>query len=370
MKHSTKLFSVFGIDIKLHFSWWFVFILIAWSLSVSFFPQFFPDLSTKMYWSMGITASLLLFVSVLLHELSHSLIAKARRIKVESITLFFFGGVAGITREKMRPSSEFFMAIAGPIFSLLLAGAFFLLYKYNGNLFLTAISFYLYQLNFILAIFNLIPGFPLDGGRAFRAILYAYYKDLRKATRIAVKGGKFFAGILVVLGIFALFQGIGGGLWFVVLGGFLYYIAGMSYDQVVLREILIKIKVKEIMVKKFIKLKPEMKFSLFLKKYANSDKEVFMVKGKNFAGILDLNKVNKMPSKMQEMIQLKQIALPLSKVKKLNVDDNLYYALRRFTEQNLDILPVMKGDKILGLVRKSTLTHRLVWSLKFGDIKN
>ncbi len=119
---STKIFTIFGIDIKLHFSWWIVVVLLAWILSTSFFPQFFPDQTTKTYWTMGIIASLLLFVSVLLHELSHSLVAKARNIRVESITLFFFGGVAGITKEKMKPSSEFLMAIAGPIFSLLLLG--------------------------------------------------------------------------------------------------------------------------------------------------------------------------------------------------------------------------------------------------------
>ena len=194
MNNSMKIFRVFGIDIKLHFTWWFVFALIAWSLSSAFFPHYFPDQTQTMYWSMGITASLLLFVSVLLHELSHSLVARAKNIKVESITLFFFGGVAGITKEDMKPSSEFLMAIAGPLFSLVLAGIFFVIWKINGNVFWTAITYYLWQLNLILALFNLVPAFPLDGGRAFRAILRAYFKDLKKATRIAVIGGKLFAG--------------------------------------------------------------------------------------------------------------------------------------------------------------------------------
>jgi Zn-dependent protease len=366
MDRSIKIFKIFGIDVKLHISWWFVFVLIAWSLSEAFFPQFFPEQTTVMYWLMGLSASLLLFVSVLLHELSHSLIAKAKGIKVESITLFFFGGVAGITKEDMKPMSEFFMALAGPAFSLLLAGFFYFIYLLNVNLFLTAISFYLYQLNLILALFNLVPGFPLDGGRALRAILYAYYKDLRKATYIAVKGGKFFAILLMVLGVYGIFSGIGTGLWFIFLGGFLYFIAGMSYEQVVIREVLSKIKVKELVDKKFIKVSPKMKFSVFIKSYINSDKEIFLVKDKTFEGLVDLKKVEKMSNKMQQMVVIKQISVPLSRIKKLSLNDNAYLAFRLFTEQNLDVLPVMNKNKIIGLVRRKNLMHRLVWSLKFS----
>ncbi|MBT4110958.1 site-2 protease family protein [Candidatus Woesearchaeota archaeon] len=368
MRGSTKLFRIFGIDIKLHFTWWFVFALLAWSLSASFFPEFFPDLSKEMYWSMGITASLLLFVSVLLHELSHSLVAKAKRIKVESITLFFFGGVAGITREDMKPSSEFQMAIAGPIFSLLLAGVFYLVNQNGFSVFITAISFYLYQLNLILAVFNSIPAFPLDGGRAFRAILYWYFKDLRKATKIAVSIGKFFAGFLIVLGVIGLFNGIGAGLWFVFLGGFLFFIAGASYEQVAMREVLADIRVKELLKKKYAKLSPSMKFVDFVKKYANKDEEVFIVKGKGFVGIIDLKQINKMPVKMQEMIKLKQVSIPLHQIKTLGSKDSAYTAFRKFAETGLEILPVMDGKKVLGVVSKKSVMHRLVWEFKFGKL--
>ena len=232
MRGAHTLFRIFGIDIRLHFSWWFIFILLTWSLSTSFFPQFFPGQTQMMYWTMGILSSLLLFISVLLHELSHSLVAMAKNIKVESITLFFFGGVAGIEKEDMEPSAEFMMAIAGPLFSLLLAGIFYFINTHNGNILLSAITSYLYQLNFVLAVFNLVPGFPLDGGRAFRAILFAYYKDLKKATRIAAAGGKVVAGLLIVLGLFGMVTGTGGGLWFILLGVFLYFLAGMSYEQI------------------------------------------------------------------------------------------------------------------------------------------
>jgi len=361
-----KLFKVFGIDIKLHFSWWFVFILIAWMLSGSFFPQFFPGHTLIMYWTMGITASLLLFVSVLLHELSHSLVAKTKHIGVESITLFFFGGVAGITREDMKPSSEFQMAIAGPLFSFLLAGIFFLIHKYDVHFFITAITDYLFKLNLILAIFNMIPAFPLDGGRALRAILHAYYKDLKKATHIAATGGKFFAGFLVFLGIFSLISGAGNGLWFIFLGAFLYFIAGMSNEQVVIKDVLRDIKIKELIHKKVIKLKPKMLFSDFVKKYSNTEHETFLVKDKHFSGILDTKRIEKMPFKMQGMLKLEQVSLPFSQVKTLKADDNAYTAFRSFMEQNLEILPVMNQGKFLGIVTRKSVLHRMVWGLKYG----
>ena len=276
MKGSIKLFSIFGIDVQLHFSWWFVFAFLTWSLSTSFFPHYFPGFDTQWYWVMGMVSVVLLFVSVLLHELSHSLVARYHQIKVENITLFFFGGVASINDEDMKPGSEFLMAIAGPLFSLVLAGFFFLIHKFNGNPFWTAITFYLYQLNFVLGLFNLVPGYPLDGGRAFRAVLYRYYKDLKKATRIAVLGGRFFALFLIFVGVMSMFSSSGGGLWFIFLGGFLYFIAGVSYEQVLLKDALNQIPIMGLLTKDYVTLEPSTRFSAFLEEYLDNDQDIFL----------------------------------------------------------------------------------------------
>jgi len=366
MNSSWRIGRIFGIDIKLHLTWWFVFVLIIWSLSSSFFPEFFPGYDVKTYVIMGIVATILLFLSVLLHELSHSVVAKSRNIKVESITLFFFGGVAGISDEDIPPASEFLMAIAGPLFSLVLKGIFFLLMTFSQNLFLVAISFYLYQLNFVLALFNLIPGFPLDGGRALRALLNWHYHDLRKATQIAVFGGKIFAGILIFFGIVQLWAQTSTGLWLLFLGGFLYVIANASYEQVIFKEVLNKISVKELMTKKVNLLSPKMKFSDFTQKYSNSEQEVFIVKDKNFSGILDSRRIQKTSREAQERMILQQLALPLSAVRGLQETDNAYQAFKRFVEENLEILPVSKKEKISGYITRKVLTHRLIWSLKYG----
>jgi len=343
-----------------------VFVLLTWSLSTTFFPYFFPGFTQVGYWITGVIASLLLFVSVLLHELSHSLVARARNIRVESITLFFFGGVAGITKEDIKPLSEFLMAIAGPLFSFLLAGIFYLVFTFNGPGMINAISFYLYQLNLILAIFNLVPAFPLDGGRAFRAVLYYYYKDLKKATKIASTGGKIFGGLLIALGLISFLGGVGNGLWFLFLGGFLYFIAGMSYEQVVLRDVLHQFKVGELMQTNIVKLKPEMKFAEFTKKYAKAGKNIFLVTSKNFTGILDINSIRKMPKKMQDVLKIKQLALPVHNMKTLHVDDNAYKAFKLFSTQKISMLPVIEGKKIKGVVTQAAVMNRFMWEMKFG----
>ena len=366
MRGTTKLFRIFGIDVQLHFSWWLIFIFLSWSLSASFFPSYFPDQQTSTYWIMGVLSALLLFVSVLLHELSHSLVAKAKKIKVESITLFFFGGVASIDDEDLKPSTEFLMAVAGPLFSLFLFGVFYLVYALNGNTFWTAITFYLYQLNLILAIFNLVPGYPLDGGRAFRAILYAYYKDLKKATRIAVLGGRAFAIFLILFGFISIASGSGGGLWLVFLGGFLYFIAGRSYEQVLVKDVLSKINIKKMLNKNYTVLEPSLRFSEFLEKYQDSDEEIYVVKSNSFSGLLDLKNITSMPVKTQKIISMRQLALPLSKIKVLHSRDSAYTAYKNILEQDLEFLPVMEKSHLLGFVSKTKLMQKLILALKFG----
>ncbi len=315
---------------------------------------------------MGIAAALLLFVSVLLHELSHSLVARWRHIKVESITLFFFGGVAGITKEDMDPLSEFLMSIAGPLFSIVLAGVFFLVHRADGNAIVTAISFYLYQLNFVLGLFNLLPGYPLDGGRAFRALLYAHYHDLKKATKIAAMGGKVVGGALVLLGLLSMFNGAGNGLWFVLLGGFLFFIAGAGYEQVLVKEVLSKISVRELLRRKSASVNPELPFRDFVKEHAKSEQDAFVVQGKNFQGILDMNRLQRVPVAMGDLLRISQLAMPLESVPKLAITDDAYTAFRKMMEKGIDLLPVYDGKKLLGFVSKKTVLHRLMWDARYG----
>ena len=252
MDKGIKLFKVFGIQISLNYSWFIIFGLIAWSLAQGYFPQMRPNLSLTTYWLMGFITALLLFLSVVLHELSHSYVAMASGIEIKGITLFIFGGVARISREPSDARTEFKIAIAGPATSLALALVFWLSsrgvdFLMPGSV-ISSIFYYLFLINGILVAFNLIPGFPLDGGRLLRAYLWNRTDNLKEATRIASRVGKWFALLLIFVGFANIITGrLLNGIWFVFIGMFLQQAAAESYQVVVLQHSLEGVKVRDLM---------------------------------------------------------------------------------------------------------------------------
>jgi len=346
---SIKLGRILGIEIDLHYTWFFVFALLAWALSSEFFPHYFPGLTASEYWFIGIMASVLLFVSVLLHELSHSVIAKRGNISVKKITLFFFGGVAQISDENISPSREFKMAIAGPLMSLFLAAVFYTASKFSPYLHITAISFYLTRLNLILAIFNLVPGYPLDGGRMLRAVLWAYYKDIKKATRYAASGGKMFGIILTVSGIIGMFFGLGT-LWFVLIGVFIYFLAGMGYEQVIIKEILSKAKIKQVMIKSFVSVKPSTSIAkLFSNYFLRYSQNTFPVIEKNkLLGIITPECLKLVPKRQWLKVKAKDVMKILKR--SLTEDDDAYKTLVKMGNLGIELLPVIKNNRLKGIV--------------------
>jgi len=250
MKSSFRLFRIAGIDIGIHYTWIFALALISWSLAQGFFPQQYPGWNTLSYWITGLIAALSLFVSVLLHELAHSLVARARGMSVNSITLFLFGGVSNLQEEPEKPKIEFAMAIVGPLTSLALAGIFWGLTYTVGNKEsqFAAVLSYLTIVNLVVAIFNLIPGFPLDGGRVLRSIIWGTTKNLSKATNIAATAGIVFGWVLIAFGLFQLLAGnFLGGLWIAFIGWFLSSSADANRKEITIREHLSGIKVKDVM---------------------------------------------------------------------------------------------------------------------------
>src|SRR3989338_10843063 len=248
MRSSLRIGRIFGIGIYLHATWFLIFFLLTYSLAQFYFPEYY-DFSAALDWVLAFFSALLLFLSVLMHELSHSIVSKKEGMEVESITLFFFGGVAAASAEETSPKSEFLLAAAGPLFSAVLGLVFLALYALDIEMHLTAIFDYLYKINFILAVFNLIPAYPLDGGRILRSILWAVQKDIRKATLIASKGGVLFGYMLMFLGIAGMFAG-GGSVWYILIGAFLVFLANESYRQLIIKENLKKISLDGHVMKK------------------------------------------------------------------------------------------------------------------------
>ena len=370
MNGGTKLFKLFGINVGLHFSWWFIFFLLAWSLSASFFPEQLPGKSSLTYWLMGIFSALMLFASVLMHELSHSLVAKAKKIKVESITLFFFGGIAGIDDEEIKPGAEFLMAVAGPLFSLLLSGIFYSLFFLIQNEIIKSIAYYLSFINLIIAVFNLIPGFPLDGGRAFRAILHGYYKDIKKATKVAAFAGKLFAGYMVlegILNVFGFMVVIPGGIWFIFLGGFLYFIAGMSYEQILVKSVLQKISIRSLRLVKPQIIKNNLKMPEFIKRYSSLGENIFLIEDSSRKKILDIERIGKIDNIDLSRLTVGQAASSLSPSQMVNINESAYSVFKKMSQNNHEAVLVFDKEKVVGLLTKSIIAHRLYWDFKFGN---
>ncbi len=230
MGNAFNLGKLFGIQFKLHYTWFIIFVLITVSLSWQLFPIGYPGWTQLLYWAMGIVTSLLFFASILAHELAHSLVGRANNIPIKSITLFIFGGVAQMTREARSAGAELKMAAAGPACSLVIAGLFYLVWLFTQNTIepVAAMAFQLAFINVALAAFNLIPGFPLDGGRVFRSILWQVTGNYKRSTRIATRVGQGTGYLFILGGILIVFLqpfGLGwfSGLWLAFIGWFLVY---------------------------------------------------------------------------------------------------------------------------------------------------
>jgi Zn-dependent protease/predicted transcriptional regulator len=236
-----KLFKLFGFQVSIDLSWIFIAILVVWSLSVNVFPIQAEGLSTEAYWLMGIAGALGLFLSIVAHELSHSLVARLHGLEMSGITLFIFGGVAEMSEEAKNPQTEFLVALAGPISSGLIAALCLGIWFVGGDVLPDAVHVvvgYLGWINIVLALFNLVPAFPLDGGRVLRAVLWGARGNLRWATRVTSMLGSGFGLLLVGLGVVSVVMGNLSGIWLFLIGLFIQRAASMSYRQLVTREAL------------------------------------------------------------------------------------------------------------------------------------
>ena len=238
-----KLFKLLGFEVRVDWSWIIIAILIAWSLSKGLFPSYYKNLSPQTYWWMGIIGALGLFLSIIVHEFSHSLVARRYGLPMKGITLFIFGGVAEMEEEPASAKVEFMVAIAGPISSILIALICYGLHAAGKQAGLAqpinGVVAYLAMINGILAVFNLLPAFPLDGGRVLRSILWGVKKNLRWATYVSSRIGSGFGILLIVLGVIQVFRGnFIGGMWWFLIGMFLQGAAKASYQQLLTRRAL------------------------------------------------------------------------------------------------------------------------------------
>ena len=378
---SLQVAEIKQIPIKLHFSLILVFFLITWTLATGFMPRYVPDLNQSQYWIMGITGSMVLFVSVLIHELSHSLVARSYGIRVKQIMLFIFGGVSDIEEEPKDFKKEFKMAIAGPLISLALS-AFFALFWWITNVILTqsssptddfsttvlsmvnAILYYSSILNLVLGIFNLIPAFPMDGGRILRSLLYSRNKNYDKSTRIAVRIGVIMSYVFFGFGILTILSGsFVSGLWIILIGWFLQNGAQSYMYQYDIMKTLSNIRLGELMKTNIISVPENITVNTIIKNYFNIYmKSSFPVTKLNYeiVGIVTLKSCLNVPEPQRDTILVKDIMSPKSKMKLLNVNDTAEKALSAMVKETQDKIFVCNDNDIIeGVISKTDIIEAM-----------
>jgi Zn-dependent protease/predicted transcriptional regulator len=353
-----KIGKIMGIPIRVHFSWLIVFGLITWSLSTYYFPKAAPDLPTGSYWIKGALAALLLFASVAFHELAHSLVAQRYKIFIESITLFIFGGVAQMKGEPPHPKAEFWIAIAGPISSFFLSAIFFSLSLSTvGGV--KALLSYLAQINLILGIFNLIPGFPMDGGRVLRSSIWSKTKNFFYATQKASSIGRKIAMFFIFFGILSLFTRLPGGLWLMLIGWFLYTAAQASYQQSTLQERLSGIKVRDIMVKDMVTVSPSISIAEvvndFFLRYGYGGFPV--VDSGKYLGMITLKEIKDIPRNAFEGTRVTEVYVKHKKQWEISTEDEVMKALEAMIREDAGRLVVKEGDAIAGLITRNGIAR-------------
>lgn len=366
---ALTLFRLAGITVRLHYTWFLAFILVAWSLGRGIFPFGYPGWSEVNFWLAGSAAALLLFASVLFHEFAHSFMALARGLKVDSITLFIFGGAAALKSEPKKPSDEFLIAVVGPASSLFLAVAFFALSRViPPDLPAQRLAFFLGGMNAVLAVFNLLPGFPLDGGRVFRALVWAITGSMRKGTTIASLVGQVFAFGFIALGIFILFNGsFLGGVWLVFIGWFLNGAAAANRRNVTQEEALRKIPVSRLMRAKPDAVRPEETIDRVVLALLLHDglRALPVMLGGRVIGIISVDDVRQVPQHAwsQQSVFGVMTSSPLVTVAP---DASILHAMDLFEEHEAKHVIVMDRTDVAGILSLRELARFLQLSRELG----
>jgi Zn-dependent protease/predicted transcriptional regulator len=358
--------KAFGISLRLHYSWFFIFALVTWVLADIYFPHYYPNWSLSARIAAGLITSVLFFGSVLVHELMHSIVAQRQGIPVQSITLFIFGGVSQITSEPKQPKDEFRMAIVGPLSSLVIGGIFLGIYFEWRNVdtfavqFITAIAHWLGIINLFLGIFNLIPGFPLDGGRVLRSLIWWRSGNLRNATRIASNAGRAVGFIFIFVGIYFIFTGDWvDGIWLALIGWFLESAAVGSYQQLLMQEMLKGHVASEVMSSDCVVIPPDTTIDQLVHgNILTSGRRCFpVVSGSKIVGMMTLHNVNAVPREQWSTETVKEAMTPFDKLKWVRPDEELSSVLRILTQDNINQVPVVQDNEIVGMISRENLLN-------------
>jgi len=355
IRQGVPLGRIRGIPIRLDYSWFLILALLTWTLAGSYFPAAFSGWPPALYWVMGALTAVAFFASLLLHELGHSVVALRYKVPVRSITLFVFGGVAQIGGEPPSAKAEFLIAIAGPIVSLALALAF---YAVQPALVavppLLGFAQYLAFINLAVALFNLIPGYPLDGGRVLRAILWATLRNLRRATVIAANVGRGFGMAFILLGVWQVLGGNFGGLWLAFIGWFLESAASAQILQTTFQDLLAGHRVSQAMGARCPAIAEDVTLQQLVDEHVlGRGERCFLVnRGERTLGLMTVHQITRVPRADWGTVTAGQVMLPLEQSRRVGPDSELSAALQMMDRDGVNQLPVIAGDRVLGMLNR------------------
>ncbi len=363
MKQSISLGRIFGIPIGLDYSWFLVFALLTWTLAVSYYPAEFKNWPALEYWLVGGVTAVLLFVSVLLHELGHSVVAMRYKIPVRSITLFIFGGVAQIGAEPPSAIAEFWIAVAGPLVSFALAALFGLLQPVVTSIGpLLALAKYLAYINGVLGLFNLIPGFPLDGGRVFRAIVWGITHNLRRATTIAGNLGRFIGFLFIFYGVWQMISGnFINGLWIAFIGWFLESAAIAQIQQQRVQGLLSGHRVSEVMSHNYVLVSADTTLQQMIDHHilGRGQRSFVVAQDDQMIGLLTLHHLKEIPREDWDLTTAAEAMIPLARLKRIQPDAEMWSAVQEMDRNGVNQLPVMSNGHLEGMLSREDVISYL-----------
>lgn len=362
---SLRVARILGIDIEIHLSWLAILALLAWTLSDSVFPDQYEGWSTAAYWVVGSLSAVLLFLTVLIHELAHAIVAKRRGLDVPRITLFIFGGVSHMSRQPKTPGEEFAIAAAGPATSVVIAGVALLgaLATMGWAEKVAAVCFYLGTVNVVLAVFNILPGFPLDGGRVLRSIAWKRTASFRQATRIASGVGEMFGYGLLLLGAGILLSGYAlNGLWFMFIGWFLLNAAKAEAGNMQLESILGRLTARDVMHIEFELVKPGMSLQEVVDDHmlARGERAVMVANDGAVRGILTVSDIRKVPREAWVRTPVQGAMTLRERVTAVEAATPALDVLRLVSEKRFNQVPVLEDGQMIGMITRRELLDRLL----------
>jgi Zn-dependent protease/predicted transcriptional regulator len=359
---SFRVARILGIDIRIHFSWIVIFLLVTYVLANQELPRSWSD--TKQIVVAVITA-LLFFTSVVMHELAHSVVARRFQMTVSSITLFALGGVANLTKEPPSARAEFFMAAAGPLMSLVIAGALALVQRAAPSFLevqelrtTTPVLNYLVSINIAVALFNLVPGFPLDGGRVLRSVIWGVSGNRSVATQVAGRGGQLVAAVLALLGANAVFlQGDSAGLWFFVLAYFLYGMASAAIGQDRIAAAVGTVRVRQLMTTDFRSAPSGITIAQLIREVVlpNNLQAIPLVANGRLVGLVSIADLRKVEQDQWATTPVEAVMTPASHAPTVSPDDQLVAALDRFGSGDVPLLPVVDHGELVGVLNRESV---------------